>query len=69
MNRVIISCESWFNPFIPNAPFLYPLKTSENLTVEKGCLGNKWVYAFMINVDDNLTFNESLPQHLLRTKI
>ena len=21
------------NPFIPNAPFLYPLKTSENLTV------------------------------------
>ena len=22
-----------FNPFVPNAPFLYPLKTSENLTV------------------------------------
>ena len=22
-----------FNPFIPNAPFFYPLKTSENLTV------------------------------------
>ena len=21
---------SIFNPFIPNAPFLYPLKTSEN---------------------------------------
>ena len=21
------------NPFVPNAPFLYPLKTSENLTV------------------------------------
>ena len=20
------------NPFVPNAPFLYPLKTSENLT-------------------------------------
>ena len=39
-----------FNPFIPNTPFLYPLKTSENLTffwcfqgVEKGCIGNKWV--------------------------
>ena len=32
-----------FNPFVPNAPFLYPLKTSENLTVEKGCIGNKWV--------------------------
>ena len=22
-----------FNPFVPNAPFLYPLKTSENFTV------------------------------------
>ena len=22
-----------FNPFVPNLPFLYPLKTSENLTV------------------------------------
>ena len=37
------------NPFVPNAPFLYPLKTSENPTVfwcfqglEKGCIGNKW---------------------------
>ena len=35
-----------FNPFIPNAPFFYPLKTSENLTVfwclmkyKKGALG------------------------------
>ena len=39
-----------FNPFIPKAPFLYLLKTSENLTVfwwlqgvEKRCIGNKWV--------------------------
>ena len=36
-----------FKPFVPNAPFLYPLKTSENLTVfqglEKGCIGNEWV--------------------------
>ena len=35
------------NPFAPNAPFLYPLKTSENLKgfqgVEKGCTGNEWV--------------------------
>ena len=37
------------NPFVPNAPFLYPLRTSENLMVlrcfqrvEKGCIGNKW---------------------------
>ena len=38
------------NPFIPNAPFLYPLKASENRKVfwcfqrvEKGCIGNEWV--------------------------
>ena len=38
------------NPFVPNAPFYYPLNTSENLPVfwciqgvEKGCIGNKWV--------------------------
>ena len=38
------------NPFVPSAPFLYPLKTSENLTVfwcfqevEKGRIGNEWV--------------------------
>ena len=24
---------SWINPFVPHAPFLYPLKTSENLKV------------------------------------
>ena len=36
-------------PFVLDAPFLYPVKTSENLTVfifqgvEKGCIGNKWV--------------------------
>ena len=39
-----------FNPFVANAPFLYPLKTSENCKfiwcfqgVEKGYIGNKWV--------------------------
>ena len=38
------------NPFDPNAPFLYPLKTSENRKVfwcfqgvEKRCIGNEWV--------------------------
>ena len=36
------------NPFVPNEPFLYPLKTSENRKifrcfngVQKGCIGNK----------------------------
>ena len=39
-----------FNPFFPNAPFLYPLKTSENRKVfwcfqgvEKECIENYWV--------------------------
>ena len=39
-----------FNPFVPNAPFFYPLKTSENLTIfwcfqgiEKWCIGNTLV--------------------------
>ena len=38
------------NSFVPNAPFLYSLKTSENRKafwcfqgVEKGCIGSKWV--------------------------
>ena len=38
------------NPYLPNAPFLYSLKTSENLAVfgcfqglGKGCVENKWV--------------------------
>ena len=38
-----------FNPFVPNAPFLYPLNTLENIKVfrrsqgaENGCTGNKW---------------------------
>ena len=39
-----------FNPFVPNATFLFPLKTSENLKVfwylkgvEIGYIGNEWV--------------------------
>ena len=41
---------TYIKPFVPNATFLYPLKTSESLTVfwcfqwvEKGCIGNEWV--------------------------
>ena len=44
----------FFNPLVPCTPFLYPLKTLENLQVfwcfqglEKACIGNKWVnYVF-----------------------
>ena len=43
------------NPVIPNAPFLYPLKTENRKVfwyfqeIEKGCIGNEWVnqYAFL----------------------
>ena len=36
------------NSFVPNVPFLYPLKTSENFSlcfqgIGKGCIGNKRV--------------------------
>ena len=41
------------NPFFPNTPFLYPLKTSENRKVswcfhgvEKGYIGDEWVNKF-----------------------
>ena len=44
-----------FNPFVPNAPFLYPLKTSENLTVfgcfqgvEKRCIGKECVNILLL---------------------
>ena len=43
------------NSFVPNAPVLYPLKTSENRKVfscfrgvEKGCIGNKLVEIVLI---------------------
>ena len=48
---VLINC--YLNPFVPNAPFFYSLKTSENLMVfwcsqglEKGCIGKEWVKKF-----------------------
>ena len=41
------------NLFVPDTPFLYPLKTSENLKVfwyfqgvKKGCIGDEWVKFF-----------------------
>ena len=50
---ISVKLQRWSNVYInsfgPNAPFLYPLKTSKNLKVfcfqgvEEGCIGNKWV--------------------------
>ena len=48
-NTSQLICVYVFNPFFANAPFLYPLKTSENCKifwclqgVEKGWIGNEW---------------------------
>ena len=48
---------SFLNPFAPDAPFLYPLETSENLRVfwsfqgaEKGCFRNEWVNKPLTNL-------------------
>ena len=57
LSLITLVCVIWrvvtfkmFFPFVPKAPFLCLLKTSENLTVfsffqgiEKGCVRNKWV--------------------------
>ena len=50
----IMSFSMILKPFVSNVPFLYPLKTSRNLTVfwcfqgvQKACIGNKWVNAFL----------------------
>ena len=47
-----------FNTFVPNAPFLYPMKTPENRKVflhfqgvEKGCIGNKRVSMYHHTLD------------------
>ena len=49
-NYFIDFIEASINSFIPNGPFLYPLKTSENRKVfwcfqgvEKGCIRNKYI--------------------------
>ena len=44
--KVLCPVPRFFNQFIPNAPFLYPLKTENHVEkgVEKGCIGNKWVH-------------------------
>ena len=50
----IMSFSMILKPFVSNVPFLYPLKTSRNLTVfwcfqgvQKACIGNKRVNAFL----------------------
>ena len=53
------------NPFVPNASFLYPLKTTENYKVfwcfqwvEKRCTGNEWVifFCFQVSLSHHIIF-------------
>ena len=48
--EILLKVLIYINPFVSNAPFLYPLKTSENRKVfwcfqrvKKVCVGNKWL--------------------------
>ena len=60
-NNIISLHSLLFNSFVLNAPFLYPLKTSKNLTVfwcfqgvEKECIGNERVKEMFI--DDSFIY-------------
>ena len=75
----------FINPFVPNAPFSYPLKTRENRMVfwcfqgvEKGCIGYEWVKNEMFknfknlaveNIDSNYKLPTQLSENLLKNKI
>ena len=75
----------FINPFVPNAPFFYPLKTRENHMVfwcfpgvEKGCIGDEWVKNEMFknyknltveNIDSNYKLPTQLSENLLKKKI
>ena len=65
----LANSEKLFNPFFPNAPFLYLLKASKNLTVlryfqrvEEGCIGNEWVnsmswFITLVKWESTISFN------------
>ena len=57
-----------FNPFVPNAPFLYPLRTLKNLKVfccfqgvEKGALGTNGLRAPLGNNISQFLFRQKQP--------
>ena len=44
--QILSITPSRINPFVPNAPFLYPWKQQKTVRfsgVEKGCIGDEWV--------------------------
>ena len=78
-NYVIILLRSHHNlhPFVPYAPFLYPLKTSENrknfwcfLGLEKGCTGNEWVESINLKLrTENFSSEKLYCWCILRTAL
>ena len=62
-----------FNPFFPNAPFLYAQKTSKNhkafwcfQEVEKGCIGNNCVKELKLSLKIVLSTQTHAPLVLLK---
>ena len=65
----------YINPFVPNAPLLHPLKTSENRKVfwcfqgvEKGCIGNEWIERFLM-ISNNYLLTHLLINELTHTLV
>ena len=61
----------FINPFVPHAPILYPLKTSENRKVfcfqelEKGRIRNKWVYDLPNVICNNAIYGDDTTLYFL----
>ena len=62
------------NQFKPNAPFLYPLKTSASYTVflcfqkvEKGCIGKEWIKLLKSEFKTSMRLIQCSVAHLINT--
>ena len=75
---VVSLCKIVTNLFVPNAPFLYQLKASENLTVfwcfqriEKGCIRNEWVkyICWRSNTSCFSSYSSIMPTFITGTKL
>ena len=77
LSNIIYTDNQWINndnegniyPFISNAPFFYPLKTSKKRCfqwVEKGCSGSKWIKTpeLQLRFSRNRGANELVPSFI-----
>ena len=79
LRSMFVINKSLFNPFVPNMPFFYPLKTSENLTVfyvfrgqrkgalETNGLSNKFNQIFCKSSVCWRVFDKELQHHTTKT--